>query len=135
MSARHRLRSWRADRTCALVNVVPRQLLILVALGGIAWFQPAASWADIVELKTGQVVSGECREPTSEGVVFEVQDHAIMTFRLETVRGVYCRAPLASSVDPGPQMPSDEIFKQDDASPVDPGFQMLPEEIFEQDDD
>jgi hypothetical protein len=54
------------------------------------------SWADVVELKTGQRVEGSFKQATSEGVVIEVGGQAI-TFELERVRAIYFGTAPASA--------------------------------------
>lgn len=64
----------------------------------------STSWADMVELKTGQRIEGTFKQATDTGVVIEVGGQLI-TFRREQVRAIYL----------GSSLPSDE-FKPKSAS-------------------
>ncbi len=48
----------------------------------------ASSWADVIELKTGQRVEGTFKQATPAGVVIEVGGQPI-TFEQEKVRAIY----------------------------------------------
>ncbi len=72
-----------------------RTSFVAVALLSLTAATP--SWADVVELKTGQRVEGTFKQATSGGVVIEVGGQTI-TFEQEKVRAIYFGpAPAASS--------------------------------------